>query len=67
MGTSIQGFESLIRMPFGCGEQNMLNFAPAIYILDYLVATDQVTPKVKDKALKVMETGKMSRCRPLVC
>ncbi|KAK2183569.1 hypothetical protein NP493_304g01024 [Ridgeia piscesae] len=57
MGTSIQGLGSLLRMPYGCGEQNMINFAPAIYILDYLTATDQVTPEVKDKALKVMESG----------
>ncbi|KAK2163266.1 hypothetical protein NP493_1472g00002 [Ridgeia piscesae] len=57
MGTSIQGLGSLLRMPYGCGEQNMINFAPAIYILDYLTATNQVTPEVKAKALKVMESG----------
>ena len=58
MGTSIQGLGSLLQMPYGCGEQNMINFAPAIYIMDYLKATNQLTPEVKAKAVKVMESGK---------
>ena len=57
MGTSVQGLGALLAMPYGCGEQNMLNFAPAIYIMDYLVASSQVTAEVKDKAVKIMETG----------
>ncbi|KAI0217488.1 CD109 antigen [Lamellibrachia satsuma] len=59
MGTSIQGLGSLLQMPYGCGEQNMINFAPAIYIMDYLKATNQLTPEVKAKAVKVMESGYM--------
>ena len=61
MGMSIQGLGSLLRMPYGCGEQNMINFAPSIFIMDYLKATNQVTPKVKAKALKVMESGTSRR------
>ena len=57
MGTSIQGLGSLLQMPYGCGEQNMINFVPAIFIMDYLKATNQLTPEVKAKALKVMESG----------
>ncbi|KAI0223986.1 CD109 antigen [Lamellibrachia satsuma] len=59
MGTSIQGLGSLLQMPYGCGEQNMINFAPAIYIMDYLKATNQLTPEVKAKVLKIMESGYM--------
>uniref|UniRef100_A0A7N6BLX1 CD109 molecule n=1 Tax=Anabas testudineus TaxID=64144 RepID=A0A7N6BLX1_ANATE len=41
LGPSISGLDSLIQMPYGCGEQNMINFAPSIYILQYLRATKQ--------------------------
>jgi CD109 antigen len=44
-------------MPYGCGEQNMLNFAPNIFILKYLTAVDQVTPEIKSKSEIFMEQG----------
>lgn len=36
LGPSIPNLANLIKMPFGCGEQNMLNFVPNIVIMDYL-------------------------------
>lgn len=36
LGPSIPNLANLIKMPFGCGEQNMLNFVPNIVILNYL-------------------------------
>ncbi|KAM5256508.1 CD109 antigen [Ctenodactylus gundi] len=57
LGPSINGLASLIRMPYGCGEQNMINFAPNIYILDYLTKKKQLTDKVKEKALSFMRQG----------
>lgn len=36
LGPSIKNLDRLIKMPRGCGEQNMLNFVPNIVILDYL-------------------------------
>ncbi|XP_036622742.1 CD109 antigen isoform X2 [Trichosurus vulpecula] len=57
LGPSINGLESLIRMPYGCGEQNMINFAPNIYILNYLTNTRQLTDIVKDKAISFMRQG----------
>lgn len=36
LGPSIPNLENLIQMPFGCGEQNMLNFVPNIVIMNYL-------------------------------
>uniref|UniRef100_A0A3Q2QMA5 CD109 molecule n=1 Tax=Fundulus heteroclitus TaxID=8078 RepID=A0A3Q2QMA5_FUNHE len=38
LGPSITGLDSLIQMPSGCGEQNMVHFAPNIYVLQYLRA-----------------------------
>ena len=49
MGPSINGIESLLRMPYGCGEQNMLNFAPNIFVHKYLAATFKLTPELESK------------------
>lgn len=57
MGGAINNLDSLIRMPYGCGEQNMLNFVPNIVILNYLKITNQLSPAVEMKAKKYMESG----------
>lgn len=61
LGSSINGLASLIRMPYGCGEQNMINFAPNIYVLDYLTKKKQLTENLKEKALAFMRQGKHFR------
>lgn len=61
LGSSISGLASLIRMPYGCGEQNMINFAPNIYVLDYLTKKKQLTENLKEKALSFMRQGKHFR------
>ncbi|XP_037809423.1 CD109 antigen-like [Lucilia sericata] len=35
---TVENFDNLIEMPTGCGEQNMVNFAPKVLILQYLQA-----------------------------
>jgi CD109 antigen len=57
MGSSISGFENLLRMPYGCGEQNMINFAPSMFIRTYLETVDQLTPIIKEKSIKIMTSG----------
>ncbi|XP_029451477.1 CD109 antigen isoform X2 [Rhinatrema bivittatum] len=57
VGPSISGLESLIQMPFGCGEQNMIRFAPNIYILDYLASTNHITEEISQKAISFMIEG----------
>ncbi|XP_051788069.1 alpha-2-macroglobulin-like protein 1 isoform X1 [Erpetoichthys calabaricus] len=57
MGRAMQNLDKLLAMPFGCGEQNMLLFAPNIYILRYLEATGQMTEQIKAKAIRFMESG----------
>ncbi|KFV74296.1 Alpha-2-macroglobulin, partial [Dryobates pubescens] len=51
MGTAMQNLQQLLQMPFGCGEQNMVLFAPNIYVLDYLNKTEQLSEEVKSKAI----------------
>ncbi|CAH2248914.1 CD109 antigen [Pelobates cultripes] len=57
LGPSINGLECLIQMPYGCGEQNMINFAPNIYVLEYLTATQQITENIRANAISYMEKG----------
>lgn len=57
MGPSINNLDSLLRMPFGCGEQNMLLFVPNIVVTEYLKNTGQLTDALRAKALSHMETG----------
>ncbi len=58
LGPSIRGLDSLIQMPHGCGEQNMINFAPNIYVLQYLSATGQADQDTTDRATSYMMKGK---------
>ncbi|XP_028411916.1 CD109 antigen-like isoform X2 [Dendronephthya gigantea] len=57
MGSSISGIEKLLRMPYGCGEQNMINFAPSMFIRAYLENVGQLTPSIKEKSIKFMTSG----------
>ncbi|KAI6071502.1 CD109 antigen [Aix galericulata] len=57
LGPSINGLSSLIKMPYGCGEQNMINFAPNVYILQYLSKTGQLREDIKSKAVSFMRKG----------
>jgi CD109 antigen len=54
---TIEGLDELIQMPFGCGEQNMILFAPDVYITKYLKESGQLKPEIMAKAEKLMITG----------
>lgn len=45
------------KLPYGCGEQNMLNFVPNIVVLDYLTTLKKLTPEIESKAIRFMESG----------
>ncbi|NXH20679.1 CD109 protein, partial [Bucco capensis] len=57
LGPSINGLSSLIKMPYGCGEQNMVNFAPNVYVLQYLTETRQLREDIRAKAVSFMRKG----------
>ncbi|XP_075072226.1 alpha-2-macroglobulin-like [Mixophyes fleayi] len=57
MGTAMQNLGSLLQLPCGCGEQNMVLFTPNIYILEYFNGTNQLTPEIKSKAVSYLTTG----------
>lgn len=57
LGASIKNLDHLIRLPYGCGEQNMIYFVPNIVVMNYLRNTKQITPAIEIKAKKYMEIG----------
>ena len=57
MGPALGGLDQLLTLPTGCGEQNMLRFAPNIYVLEYLTNTGQLTSSVREKAINFLRTG----------
>ncbi|XP_031467380.1 alpha-2-macroglobulin-like protein 1 [Phasianus colchicus] len=57
MGPALQNLDQLLKMPFGCGEQNMVQFAPNIFILQYLKKTKQLDPDIEVAALYYLRTG----------
>jgi CD109 antigen len=60
MVPSIEGLDSLIEIPSGCGEQNMIHFAPTIYITDYLTIVGKLTAKIRLKSAESLHEGNSS-------
>ncbi|XP_041924558.1 alpha-2-macroglobulin-like isoform X1 [Alosa sapidissima] len=57
LGRALKNIDSLLRMPYGCGEQNMAILSPNIYILQYLQNTGQLTADIKEKATNFLKNG----------
>ncbi|XP_020782533.2 alpha-2-macroglobulin isoform X2 [Boleophthalmus pectinirostris] len=57
MGRAMKNLDKLLAMPYGCGEQNMVLFAPNIFILNYLKSTGQLTKDILDRATEFLQSG----------
>ena len=57
LAQTIDGLDQLLQMPFGCGEQNMILFAPDVFIPNYLQGTGQLKPEILAKAELLLITG----------
>lgn len=60
MALSIRHLDSLVQMPLGSGEQNMIQFAPSIYVLLYLDKSTQDNQDLWTKALGYVKEGKLT-------
>ena len=61
MGRAMKNLDSLLAMPYGCGEQNMVLFAPNIFILNYLKSTSQLTTEILERAKRFLESGEQTK------
>nr|QDF60598.1 alpha-2-macroglobulin [Dugesia japonica] len=50
MGQTFDNLDKLVKMPYGCGEQNMVAVVPSIYVLEYLTNLKIVNPILISKA-----------------
>ncbi|XP_065433533.1 alpha-2-macroglobulin-like protein 1 isoform X2 [Chrysemys picta bellii] len=57
IGTALQNIDQLLAMPYGDGEENMVQFAPNIYIQQYLEKSGQLSPEIRDKAQGFLQSG----------
>lgn len=57
MGSTVAGLEDLLRKSYGCGEQNMINFAPNVFVNKYLNATNRLTPEQEARAKEIIRAG----------
>lgn len=46
-----------MQQPTGCGEQNMVKFAPIVYVTDYLKYTDQLTAQLDKTTKEFLKIG----------
>ncbi|XP_012231026.1 alpha-2-macroglobulin-like protein 1 isoform X2 [Linepithema humile] len=57
LGPALENLDNLVRLPMGCGEQNMVLFVPNIHVIGYLDATGIENPELRAKAVKNMKKG----------
>lgn len=58
IATAIEHMNLLVQKPLGCGEQNMIHFAPSVYVLQYLDMSAQDDEDIRSRALRFMMEGK---------
>ena len=57
LSQSLEGLEDLLRMSYGCGEQNMVRFAPNVFVARYLEQTGQLNPELMARVERLMLKG----------
>jgi alpha-2-macroglobulin-like protein len=59
MGPALNNLENLVQQPTGCGEQNMVKFAPIVSVVKYLTETNQMTDKINEQTKEFLKIGKI--------
>ncbi|XP_034051005.1 CD109 antigen [Thalassophryne amazonica] len=57
LALSINNLDALVQMPVSCGEQNLVHFAPSVYVLQYLKLSFQDNEELSSRALGYMMEG----------
>ncbi|KAF0306860.1 Alpha-2-macroglobulin-like protein 1 [Amphibalanus amphitrite] len=61
--TQLTGLESLVKVPHGCGEQNMVYLVPNILVHQYMKAKDILSAELKKKTVDNMLSGYQRQLR----
>ncbi|XP_063290705.1 alpha-2-macroglobulin-like protein 1 [Pelobates fuscus] len=57
LAVALQGTEDLLKLPNGCGGQNMMHYAINVYVLQYLEKTGQLSESIRAQAEDFMRHG----------
>ncbi|XP_022096480.1 pregnancy zone protein-like [Acanthaster planci] len=57
LGPTISNLDHLLKIPTGCGEQNMIGFVPNIFVLHYLKGINKLSALIENKAKENMKIG----------
>ena len=57
MAPALSNLDKLLKLPTGCGEQNMMGMAPNVYLMEYLSGTGKKDVDIERKAKENMRTG----------
>lgn len=57
MGPGLSNVDDLLRLPYGCGEQNMINLVPNIVIMNYLQSSKRLKDAQRVRAIRNIESG----------
>ncbi|RNA09103.1 alpha-2-macroglobulin 1 [Brachionus plicatilis] len=57
IGSVLNNLDKLVQQPTGCGEQNMVKFAPIVYVTNYLKQTDQMDYKMNKLTKDYLQIG----------
>lgn len=63
MHASINDIDSLVSLPKGCGEQNMMRLAPLVFVAEYRKQTGKLDSKQESKIKANMMQGEFSELR----
>uniref|UniRef100_A0A182NVA1 TEP1-F n=1 Tax=Anopheles dirus TaxID=7168 RepID=A0A182NVA1_9DIPT len=59
----LDNLESLLSVPTGCGEQNMMRLVPIVLVLDYLTSLGTANKQLTDKATGLLRKGYQNQMR----
>jgi len=57
LGSILSNLDNLVQQPTGCGEQNMVKFAPIVSVTDYLKGTKQLKPEMDSLTKNYLQIG----------
>uniref|UniRef100_A0A182K8P1 TEP1-F n=1 Tax=Anopheles christyi TaxID=43041 RepID=A0A182K8P1_9DIPT len=59
----MDNLESLLSVPTGCGEQNMMRLVPIVLVLDYMTSIGSANKQLTGKAIGLLKTGYQNQMR----
>jgi CD109 antigen len=63
LGNTVLNLDGLIRVPTGCGEQNLIAFVPNLIVITYLEAIQNLVPTTRHRIISNLQAGYVNQLR----